>query len=207
MHKVPPLLYCNTLELLTAINGGFARAQCGHNGHNGKLKGCISFLQPCAFPTASLERAGQGGYNTVLNLSHSPPSPGAATLSLAVQEWLSKLSKALKDAISCFSLVWCCFSRASCSTTCSTKGRQVLRKQSVFLSSVAITSVCIHPVHVLHPTFNVVDVNAVPQLSLQSQMGSIYFWTSYHRWQPKSLEQNKAQTQKSNQPANQPNEG
>lgn len=58
MHKVPPVLYCNMLELLTAINDGFARAQCSHNGHNGKFKGCISFLQPCAFPTASLERAG-----------------------------------------------------------------------------------------------------------------------------------------------------
>lgn len=35
---------------------------------------------------------------------------------------------------------------------------------------------CLHsPIHVPHPTFNVVDVNPVPQLSLQSQMASIYF--------------------------------
>lgn len=141
---------------------------------NGKLKGHISFLQCFSYSFSGKSRI-RWEYNTVSNLSHVPPSPRAATLPLAVQERLSKLSKALKDAITCFSLVWCRFSRASCSTTCSTKARQVLRKQSGFLSPVAIGSVCIHPTHMLHPTFSVVDVNPVPLLSLQSQMGSIYF--------------------------------
>lgn len=40
----------------------------------------------------------------MLNLSHFPPSPGAAMLPLAVQELLSKLSKALRGAITSFSL-------------------------------------------------------------------------------------------------------
>lgn len=47
MHKVPPLLYCNTLQLLTAINNGFARALCGH-------KGKVKESSKAAFPFSSL---------------------------------------------------------------------------------------------------------------------------------------------------------
>lgn len=62
MHKVSPLAYRYTLEFLKVINDGFGRAVCGCNGTvMENSKGHISFLQPCAFPMASLERAGEGG--------------------------------------------------------------------------------------------------------------------------------------------------
>lgn len=114
MHKVPLLLYCNTPELLTAINDGFGRVLCGHKGKEMESS-------KAAFPFSSLvlflqllwkEQDKVGIQHCVKPLSLSSITWGSHAAP-GMQEWLNKLSKALKDAITCFSLVGCCFSRAS----------------------------------------------------------------------------------------------
>lgn len=61
MHKVSPLAYRYTLELLEVINDGFGRAVCGRSGTVMENSKTTFPFQPCAFPMASLERAGEGG--------------------------------------------------------------------------------------------------------------------------------------------------
>lgn len=41
MHKVSPLVYCNMLEFLKAISGGFGRAIYGHNSREMENTGGI----------------------------------------------------------------------------------------------------------------------------------------------------------------------
>lgn len=50
MHEVSPLVYCNRLQLLTAINSGFGREICGHFGKVMKSsKAIYPFSNPVLF--------------------------------------------------------------------------------------------------------------------------------------------------------------
>lgn len=158
MHKVSPLAYRYTLEFLKVINDGFGRAVCGRNGtvmENSKVTFPFSNLAPFLWlPWKEQEKVGLQHRVTLPSTTCLPPSRGAATLPLTAQELPSKFSKALKDDVlrSSLTLLFQGFMQRYLQDV----GQLAAQETIWFLSSIAIRGVCLHPIHVLCPTFNTV---------------------------------------------------